>query len=299
MSTCLFKLNHFHQPQNWYDALLWLLNDWKCLSEVIGGRLRVNAGRTTRRMCTLSNRRAPLSSYHGNSSWDGQGDVLCTHFSCGSGVDRDPHGGSSAAADALAPFRCVLRSQVVGAIPSESERRGGQTRSRGVAAMPQGWRVRRRPRRWTVSCQRRWRRSQTAQMPSGGREEEDRGDALSEWMRTSAAAAVCAELRLWAGPQQRRRTLYAHLRGVASINSLVWSHPFWKVRASLPPNFPPLSLGFVPFKSASSFLWTSPALPRIRVRPDSVSRGDARVVSMAPGDLWRPRSLRGTCRHSV
>lgn len=79
----------------------------------------------------------PLSSHHGNSSRRGQGDVLRTHFSCGSGVGWEPHGGSSAAADALAPFRCVLRSQVVGAIPSESERRGGrdaQPRGRSDAA---------------------------------------------------------------------------------------------------------------------------------------------------------------------
>lgn len=188
------QINHFHQPQNWSDALLWLLNDWKWLSEVIGGSLRVNAGRTTRGMCTLS-KDAHLFHLPRVTLHDLDKEMSSAPTSA---VALELIGNrTGAAADALVRFRCVLRSQVVGAIPFESERRGDRTRSRGVLAMPQGWRVRRRPRRWTISCQRRWRRSQTAQMPSDRREEEeDRRDALSEWMRTTAAAAMCAELRL-------------------------------------------------------------------------------------------------------
>lgn len=86
----------------------------------------------------------------------------------------------------FAPFRCVLRSQVLWAIPAQPKRKGGWTRSRGVAAFLQGWRGRRgrrRPSRWTNGYQRGWRRSRTAQMPADGRKEEkDRWDALSEWI---------------------------------------------------------------------------------------------------------------------
>lgn len=69
------------------------------------------------------------------------------------------------------------------------------------AGVPQGWRVLRRPRRWTTSCQRRWRRSQTAPNAlwwawGGGGGGGDRGDASSEWRRTTAETdAVCSFTR--------------------------------------------------------------------------------------------------------
>lgn len=102
-------------------------------------------------------------------------------------VHLKPHGGSSAAVEAPSVFRCVLCSQVSRATPAEPERRGGRTRSCGVVATPQGWRVGLWcPRRWTKSLQRGRRRFQTAQMPTGGRatemEEKDREDTWSEWM---------------------------------------------------------------------------------------------------------------------
>lgn len=47
------------------------------------------------------------------------------------GVDREPQGGSSAAADSSAPFRCVLLPfRLWGRFPSEWERGGGSQRCR-------------------------------------------------------------------------------------------------------------------------------------------------------------------------